>query len=521
MVFQAPIPYPGESGATITGKMRGARTEKDWNEQTIAEEAKMMTRKSSLIYRSPVKGTTATSTPNAPKKPAATAIIIAENDDEEDDGPTTPTHSSPCIQVPATPSKANTHLSPSIQVHATPSGTVIQETQGSPADPFKATLQAAINLISRNKDKLANTKNVPKAIKDEVVPDLTDVISFLEGLNTMKDNMDSIKHEIREVKETILTAAKHHPTVPTSWATVAAMPRPSTQTQNHRHRHRNQEIDEENQKRQAERRLDRAKFEVTLTTKEAPQETRSKLNGLNYEQITATLQKAIDKSIPPTETPIKIGGFRILKSNDIRFTCETVEEATRLRKINWMAAYEGLVVRQPKFGIVIHGISIDEVNPHTDSLDDIASEIGERNNINIIRMRTLRAPSKIDHTARHNSFVILTHDKEAADTCLRKGVFLNCRLYNAEKYTPQYQLTQCYKCQRYGHKAGYCRGKERCGNCGKEDHGTKDCQTDRSRCVNCGDDHPAWHPDCPRRREESERLDDLKFNSKRAYFNDS
>jgi hypothetical protein len=169
---------------------------------------------------------------------------------------------------------------------------------------------------------------------------------------------------------------------------------------------------------------------------------------------------------------------------------------------------------------VIHGVSIDEVNPHTDTLDKIASEIEERNNINVVQLRTLRAPSKIDRTTPHNSFVILTHNKEAADTCLRKGVFLNCRLYNSKKYTPQYQLTQCYKCQRFGHKAGHCRGRERCGNCGRDDHIAKDYGTNRPRCVNCGDDHTAWHPDCPRRREESERLDDLKLNSKGTYFNE-
>ena len=121
--------------------------------------------------------------------------------------------------------------------------------------------------------------------------------------------------------------------------------------------------------------------------------------------------------------------------------------------------------------------------------------------------------------ARYNSYVILTHNAEAADKCLKKGVFLNCRLFNTEKYTPQYQLTQCYKCQRYGHKVGHCRGKETCARCG-EDHTTKDCETDVHKCANCGDDHPAWHSDCSWRREENQRLDGLKFKNKNAYYNE-
>jgi hypothetical protein len=209
-----------------------------------------------------------------------------------------------------------------------------------------------------------------------------------------------------------------------------------------------------------------------------------------------------------------------MKSNDIRFTCDTEEEANRLRQIDWTQALEGLAVCQPKYGIVIHGVHIDEINPTTDNLNDFANEIGARNNIEVVQLKTLRAPAKLDPTTRHNSFVVLTHEKEAADNCLKRGIYLNCRLYNTEKYTPQYQLTQCYKCQRYGHKAGHCRGREICAKCSGHDHAIKDCRSQAQKCANCGDGHPAWHPDCPRRREESYRLDDLKFTTKNAYFNE-
>jgi hypothetical protein len=474
----------------------------------------MMTRKSTITHRSPTKGTSVTSIPTAPKKPAATAIVITEDYDAEDDGPTTPTRPSPSIQVSATPSKATTGPSPSIQVPATPSETSIQETQRSDDDSYKAMIQAAINSITRSRDKLANPKTT-KASRDEIVLELTDVIANMQALTSIRNNMDSIKQELQEVKETVIETARIPPTAPLDWAAIAAKPSP----QNQPHRHRNQEIDEESQKKQAERRLERAKIEVTLTAEGAPQATRKKLAGDSYEQITAILQKAVDNS-SSGEAPIKIGGIRILKSSDIRFTCETPKEAACLRKVDWTVAFEGLVVRQPKFGIVIHGISTDEINPLTDNLDEIASEIGDRNGMNVVQLRTLRAPSKIDPMAKHNSFVVLTHDKEAADNCLRKGTILNCRLYPAEKYTPQYQLTQCYKCQRFGHKAGFCRGKERCGKCSGENHTTKDCTNSIPRCVNCGEDHPAWHPDCPRRSEESERLDDLKFKTKTAYFDE-
>jgi hypothetical protein len=165
-------------------------------------------------------------------------------------------------------------------------------------------------MISRSRDKLRNSKTVSKEIKEDITLELTDIMTYMAGLNSMNDNMASIKREIREVKESILEAAKAPPTASINWAAVVAMPR--IQTQTHCLHYRDQEVDEENQKRQAERRLDRAKVEITLTADGAPQATQNKLSNTDYEQITAILQKVVNESTS-AESSIKIGGFRILK----------------------------------------------------------------------------------------------------------------------------------------------------------------------------------------------------------------
>src|SRR5579859_7193283 len=199
--------------------MSTSNDKEKWNDYMLVEDARKELENFALstkTSRSPSKGKSAQPVPPAPKKPA-TRTTVAEVQDDEDEAPSTPSPSpirpSPSIQVPATPSKATTGPSPPIQVPATPeSETTIQETQGSSVDPFQATLQAAINLIGRNKDKLANFKTaVPKNTKDEVVLDLTDIITVLKGLSSMRDNMDSIKREIREVKDTILETTKRPP----------------------------------------------------------------------------------------------------------------------------------------------------------------------------------------------------------------------------------------------------------------------------------------------------------------------
>jgi hypothetical protein len=464
----------------------------DWSNQMQAEEeARKAFKSSTMMLRSPRKRSEVP-IPTAPKK-LKTSLTIKET--EENDEPSTPTRPSP---------------RPDAKPVETPSTNDAPEP---PSNPSKMLLQTAIGMIKRSKDKLVARK--PSAsLRDEVVPELDDVITFMEALQAIEDNMATVKRELKEVKETIIETAKAAKTAPNAWATIAAMPRAPT----HRDRHREQELDEESQQKQAQRRQERAKVQVTLTAEGASRATQANLTSKTYKEMTEIFQKVADRTAT-SGPPLTIGGFRKLKSNDIRFTCDSEEEANRLRELDWSKAFEGLEVRQPKVGIVFHGVPIEEINPHTDNLDDIAKEIGDRNGLKGVKLRTLRAPSKLDPRARDYSYVALTHDVEAANKCLKKGIFLNCRLFNTEKYTPQYQLTQCYKCQRYGHKADHCRGKEKCARCG-DDHATKDCQTDAYKCANCGDDDPAWHRDCSRRIEEIERLDGLKFKDKNAYYNE-
>jgi hypothetical protein len=83
----------------------------------------------------------------------------------------------------------------------------------------------------------------------------------MEALKTIEDNMATVKHELKEVKETIFETAKAAKTAPNTRAIIAAMPRAPT----HGDHHRGQDLDEESQQKQAQRRQERANVQVTLT----------------------------------------------------------------------------------------------------------------------------------------------------------------------------------------------------------------------------------------------------------------
>lgn len=59
---------------------------------------------------------------------------------------------------------------------------------------------------------------------------------------------------------------------------------------------------------------------------------------------------------------------------------------------------------------------------------------------------------------------------------------------------------RCFKCQRFGHVAAVCRGKQRCLKCGG-DHKIEDCAvTSKEKCCNCGGDHRVTYPGCETRK---------------------
>jgi hypothetical protein len=77
-----------------------------------------------------------------------------------------------------------------------------------------------------------------------------------------------------------------------------------------------------------------------------------------------------------------------------------------------------------------------------------------------------------------------------------------------EIYVSECNITQCYKCQGYGHIAVTCRKPHTCANCAKEHH-SGSCPTpdDPSKhfCCNCKGKHRTWDRACPVRRAEAER----------------
>ena len=84
----------------------------------------------------------------------------------------------------------------------------------------------------------------------------------------------------------------------------------------------------------------------------------------------------------------------------------------------------------------------------------------------------------------------------------------NC-IHSLEEYIQKRKVIQCYKCNKYGHVAKWCKSKKSCVFCGNG-HDGRDCLEQHSprrwRCSNCSGTHAADDEGCPTYREKIAQL---------------
>lgn len=85
---------------------------------------------------------------------------------------------------------------------------------------------------------------------------------------------------------------------------------------------------------------------------------------------------------------------------------------------------------------------------------------------------------------------------------LPKRVRMGYLSYDVREFIPA--PLRCFKCQRMGHTAGQCKGKQRCARCGGEHEYGKCGQDTKVKCCNCGGEHSGAFGGCPVQRQARE-----------------
>jgi hypothetical protein len=177
-------------------------------------------------------------------------------------------------------------------------------------------------------------------------------------------------------------------------------------------------------------------------------------------------------------------------------------------------------VRKRTWPILIHAVRVADYgqNPCEENAKRIQKE-NERLHpgLKIASIRWLGHAEKKEFT----SMIIEIESASQANRVLQEGIVMKYDLKSAEIYDHKSRITQCFKCQRYGHISTACNNLRKCGHCGGQHH-TDECaektQAKNRQCAACdGGDHQSWSPACPARQREMFRAKQAKRIRPRLY----
>lgn len=93
-------------------------------------------------------------------------------------------------------------------------------------------------------------------------------------------------------------------------------------------------------------------------------------------------------------------------------------------------------------------------------------------------------------------------------------VYLGCMCYYVRAYIPK--PMRCFKCQKFGHIARFCKEKRRCARC-TGDHEYGDCPAGvQLKCCSCGGEHSVTFGGCEIMKQEVE-VQKVKVMDKLTY----
>ena len=137
------------------------------------------------------------------------------------------------------------------------------------------------------------------------------------------------------------------------------------------------------QKQNEALREEREKLDIHLTTKNMSAATKQEIMDMSGKEIAERCQKAIDDALPFRGIGYRIQGVSKL-ANEIRIKFDTEQAASRVcstLEVNWDTAFPDLKIHVPSYGIVVHGVPINELNTTTMADTKTIEQIETGNNI--------------------------------------------------------------------------------------------------------------------------------------------
>lgn len=304
-------------------------------------------------------------------------------------------------------------------------------------------------------------------------------------IETLVQQIDALRIEVTEMKETIqtqLTNAQTSPSAIPSYADIARTPpesrpsnlpslssmntTPSTMTDTLYCTIDTSRVEEE----------DKDKAQPGTIRQEIEREIRTE-TGYEHWRCTAVIKD-------PRNTA------------RIRVTCRDETELQLVKQAAQKTSAPGARIMRDQ----LYPVKIDNANRSTvlDEDGTIRPEsmeaLGKENEVRIAKMAWL---SRRDTGKAYGSMVVYV-TKGSDATRLLQGQYFHVAGESAytRVFEPRIGPTQCYRCQALGHKAFSCTKPQTCAKCAQEGHHHNDCRKEVLKCVPCGGAHESFSKNC-------------------------
>lgn len=178
----------------------------------------------------------------------------------------------------------------------------------------------------------------------------------------------------------------------------------------------------------------------------------------------------------------EVKNARILRNGSLLVECRDSTQqgkAIRLNKFEGKSVSVSILENKQNARGVISGV------PLAVSMDQIKGNVTGATVVEARRLRTTRNGEKCDSLS-----VMIRFEEEQLPT----KVYLGYMSYNVRPYVPP--PLRCFKCQKYGHIAAVCKGKQRCARCAGEHEYGKCERGAQPKCCNCGGEHSSAYRGC-------------------------
>lgn len=198
----------------------------------------------------------------------------------------------------------------------------------------------------------------------------------------------------------------------------------------------------------------------------------AKTKFTSSEQVKDKLRSAIN----PAMYGMKVTRLLKARDNGVRVVVEAVD-LEKLRKSDELKKCGLEVVNKEKNEprLIIYGV------PAAMSTDELPAKIREANleDDDIPLKCVYKYPARERTTT---SFVIETSAEGRTELLRKSRIFIGFAACRVEDHV---RVLQCYKCLQFGHIAGDCQGKDKCGHCAGS-HESRACKRKQNiKCYNC------------------------------------